>query len=54
MSILNKTFKAELVAQDENDEPAEVLLELVKKSRRDEIIIEKIFSPSIFNPERVI
>ena len=38
---LNKTFKVKLVAPDANDGPAEVLLEWVKKSRRDETMLER-------------
>ena len=37
-SILAKAFRGELVPQDPNDEPAEKLLERLKKAKREKVI----------------
>ncbi|PIQ49140.1 MAG: restriction endonuclease subunit S [Cytophagales bacterium CG12_big_fil_rev_8_21_14_0_65_40_12] len=51
MSTFNKAFKGELVAQDANDVPAEVLSERVKKSRRDETMLEKKSKAKLKTPK---
>jgi len=43
-SILKKAFEGKLVPQDPNDEPAEILLEKIKKQRlnKEKIVQEKL------------